>query len=135
MTFILGKASRSHLIQGKTPLIRVVEYAIKETEIDFSIVDCRRTKAEQRENIDNGVSWTMDSRHLPDPTDNLAFAVDLYPWHKGKTDHAEWLYRKIAKAMFASAIKHEVDIEWGGFWTKADNPHWQLSHKVYPLLN
>lgn len=132
--YSLGSASHNHLSQAKQPLVWVVERAIEITEIDFSVVDCRRTIEEQRQNIVDGVSWTMDSRHLPDPDgiDDLVWAADIYPWYRDATDHVEWLYRKIAKAMFQAAIEFHVDIEWGGFWKKPDNPHWQLSIRRYP---
>jgi len=130
----LGSASRENVSQAKEPLRLVVERAIEITTIDFSVVDGRRTIEEQRQNILNGDSWTMDSRHLPDTDgdDDLVWAVDIYPWYDGKTDHSPWLYRKIAKAMFRAAIELNVDIECGGFWKTPDNPHWQLSIRRYP---
>lgn len=131
MIYRLGRASNQHLEGGKPDIVAVVRRAIQITQVDFSVVDCLRTVAEQRENIKNGVSWTMDSRHMPDQ-DGLAFAVDIYPYHEGKTQHRPWLYRKIAKAMFRAAIELGVDIEWGGFWKGPDMPHWQLSKSKYP---
>lgn len=130
----LGARSRSHLSEGKPSIIRVVQRAIQITTVDFSVVDCRRTISEQEANILTGVSWTLDSRHLPDTSDNLAFAVDIYPWHEGKTNHSVTLYRKIAAAMFRAGIEEGIDIEWGGFWETPDNPHWQLSRRKYPLM-
>ena len=130
--FKLGTRSKKHLSEGKPDIRAVVELAITYTKIDFSVVDCGRTIEEQQANIDKGVSWTLDSRHIPDPVDDLAFAVDIYPWHEGKTDHSDWLYRKIAKAMFRAAIELGIDIEWGGIWKKDDCPHWQLSLRKYP---
>ena len=130
--FKLGKSSLNHLSQGKPDLQAVINLAITYTRVDFSVVDVRRTLQEQRDNIANGVSWTMDTRHFPDPSDNLAFAADIYPWHKGKTDHSEHLYNEIAKAMFRAAIELGVDLQWGGFWKTPDKPHWQLSLKSYP---
>ena len=132
--FKLGSGSASHLSEGKPQIQRVVRRGIMITAVDFSVVDCRRTEEEQRENIANGVSWTMDSRHIADPADNRAFAVDIYPWHNGKTDHSIELYNKIAKAMFKAAIIEGVDIEWGGFWSTPDRPHWQLSRQQYKML-
>ena len=132
--YLLGSGSRENVSQAKTPLRLVVERAIEITEIDFSAVECKRTPEKQQQNILNGVSWTMDSRHLPDPDgeDDLVWAIDIYPWHLGETNHSPWLYRKIAKAMFRAAIELNVDIEWGGFWKTPDNPHWQLSIRRYP---
>lgn len=131
MTYQLGKASNRHLEGGKPDIVAVVRRAILISRMDFSVVDCLRTVLEQQENIKNGVSWTMDSRHLPDE-DGFAFAVDLYPYYERKTQHRPWMYRRIAAAMFSAAIVLSVDIEWGGFWKNQDMPHWQLSRAAYP---
>ena len=129
----LGKASNKHLEGGKPDIVSVVRRAIEISRMDFSVVDCLRTILEQQENIRKGVSWTMDSRHLPDG-DGMAFAVDIYPYRDGRTQHRPWMYRRIAKAMFAAAIELGVDIEWGGFWKNLDMPHWQLSRSSYPKV-
>ena len=131
MTYRLGTASSKHLEGGKPDLVAVGRRAIEITSMDFSVVDVLRNESEQRANIKNGVSWTMDSRHLPDD-DGLAFAADLYPYYEGKTQHRPWMYRQIAEAMFRAAIELGVDIEWGGFWKGQDMPHWQLSRASYP---
>ena len=137
--FRLGRRSKKNLAEAKHDLQRVVNRALEilsiKMKVDISVVDGARTIEEQRENVDNGVSWTMDSRHLVDPTDGLCFAVDIYPWYLGETNHNEFLYAKIAKAMFQAAIELGVDIEWGGFWETPDRPHWQLSRRSYPKPN
>jgi len=130
--FKFGAGSKQHISEGKPDLQRWVYRMLELCEVDVSAVDCRRTIEEQRENIEKGVSWTMDSRHLPDPADNLAYAIDLYPYHNGGTDHSGWLYRKIAKAGFQAAIELGIDIRWGGNWKKTDKPHWHLSRSKYP---
>ena len=127
----LGKASNKHLEGGKPDIVSVVRRAIEISRMDFSVVDVLRNESEQRANIKNGVSWTMDSRHMADH-DGLAFAADLYPYCDRKTQHRPWMYRRIAKAMFAASIELGVDIEWGGFWKNPDMPHWQLSRSSYP---
>lgn len=132
--FSYGEKSLGHISEGKPDLQRWVMRTLELSEVDISAVDCRRTVTEQKENIINGASWTMDSRHLPDPVDNLAFAIDLYPYFEGETDHAGWLYRKIAKAGFQAAVELGIDIRWGGNWRKPDCPHWHLSRAAYPVV-
>ena len=129
--YALSSRSLAHLSGCKPDLVLVVNRALEIVRVDFSVVDGVRTVAEQEQNIKNGVSWTMDSRHLPGK-DGLSFAADIYPYYNGSTDHSVWLYGKIAKAMFKAAIELNVDIEWGGFWKTPDMPHWQLSKQNYP---
>ena len=77
--FRYGTASKVHL-SGVTPRLRgIFEKAIE--LVNFQIVDGIRTAAEQAINIRNGASRTVDSRHLPQPPDNLSNAVDavVYP--------------------------------------------------------
>jgi peptidoglycan L-alanyl-D-glutamate endopeptidase CwlK len=130
--FKYGKASLQTISEVK-PLLR--QWAFKTLEIsavDISAVDGKRTIEEQAENVANGVSWSMDSRHLPDPIDDLAFALDLYPFVNGKTDHSDHAYQRLAKAGFIVACELGIDIRWGGFWKTPDKPHWHLSRAQYP---
>ena len=130
--FKYGKNSLQNISEVKPILQEWAHRTLELSAVDISVVDGRRTIEEQAENVKNGVSWTMDSRHLPDPVDNLAFALDLYPFVGGKTDHSEVAYQKLAKAGFAAACELGIDIRWGGFWETPDRPHWQLSVKKYP---
>ena len=79
MSFIYGNASKAHL-SGVTPRLRKV-YEIAIQWWDITIIDGIRTYAEQVITVRNKASRTMDSRHLPQPPDNLANAVDatVYP--------------------------------------------------------
>jgi hypothetical protein len=57
------------------------------------IVDTLRTVEEQEENIRKGVSWTMRSKHLPQPPENRALAYDLCPylvWSAVGPDKLNW---------------------------------------------
>lgn len=77
--YVYGTASKANLA-GVTPRLRAVfEEAIN--VVNLTILDGIRTWAEQRRNILNGASQTMNSRHLPQPPDNLSCAVDavVYP--------------------------------------------------------
>lgn len=131
---VIGKASRTHLNGGRPELVKLVELALWKCRIDISVVDCLRTITEQRQNIINGVSWTMNSFHLPDKS-GRAGAVDLYPWVDGKTSHSPYHYKLIARAMFAAAIELGIQIRWGGLWSEEhlDLMHWQLADHI-PLV-
>ena len=102
---------------------------------DMSVFDGLRTEAEQRKNIRRGVSWTMNSMHLPQ-ADGLSHAVDLVPYIEGalrwdsedkrlqkKIDDC---FRYIHEGMMESAELHGFVLEWGfALWGK-DKPHFQL---------
>lgn len=48
--------------------------------IPLLLVDTLRTPAEQAVNVARGVSWTLHSRHLPQPPDGKALAFDVVPY-------------------------------------------------------
>lgn len=127
--FILSSRSRSKLIGVHPDLILVVEDAIKITEVDFAVLEGLRTIATQKKYVESGASWTMNGRHL------TGHAVDLGAYLNGRISWAWPLYYKIADAMFESAKKNNIPLEWGGNWSrkKKDGPHFQLPWKEYPL--
>ena len=125
--FSLGPRSKARL-QGVNPdLVKVVERAIKLSEIDFTVIEGLRTLERQRKLVDAGASQTMKSRHL------TGHAVDLAAWVDDQVDWSWPLYHKIAAAMKQASAQVGVPIEWGGSWkTFPDGPHFQLPWKQYP---
>lgn len=71
-----------------------------EAKVAVMIIDTLRTREEQKVNVANGVSWTMNSLHLPQPPSNLALAYDLCPYEiyqmdgpdklNWDDDHRDW---------------------------------------------
>lgn len=118
--FRLSTRSESHLLGVHEDLQAVVRLAIQLTDVDFSVVEGLRDLERQKELVEAGKSWTLDSKHL---TGN---AVDLYPWVNGATSHETHPYNRVAKAMFKASQRLGVELEWGGFWNQRDKPHWQL---------
>lgn len=118
MTFILGAKSIATLAPAHPALKRVVHSAINHTKVDFSVHDCLRTLEEQKENVANGVSWTLDSKHLVQP-DGFVHAVDLVPYVKGKLRWDWPLCFKIAEAMQDAAGSYGVSLTWGGVWDRS----------------
>lgn len=57
----------------------LVRYLQEDRHIDITIVDTLRTVEEQQNNVRNGVSWTSQSKHLPQPTEGKSWAIDLAP--------------------------------------------------------
>ena len=127
MTFTLGFNSIARLRTCDPQLQRVVELALSHSDVDFSVVEGLRSRENQQKNIDNGVSWTMDSKHIADET-GYSRAVDIYPWVDGATSHDREHYKRIAKAMFRACQELNVELEWGGFWRnpREDSPHFEL---------
>lgn len=132
MVFVLGKGSKRNL-EGVHPLlVQIVNRAIQQTAIDFSVVDGIRTLSEQRRLVDIGKSWTMNSYHIPRRVkgvrEEVGMAVDIYPWVDGKSSHSEEYYKEIAKVMFRASQELKARLEWGGLWDMSykDMPHWQL---------
>ena len=127
MMFNLGDRSQSNMRGIHPDLRQVVERAIEITQVDFTVIEGKRSKERQIELYRTGKSKTMRSRHL------TGHAVDLAAWVNG-TISWEWPnYRKIAAAMKTAAAELGVPIEWGGNWvTFKDGPHFQLPWEQYP---
>jgi len=126
MSYGPGTASLRNLEGGCDDIRKVVLRAYEISEVDFSVIETRRSEETQRQNIANKVSWTMDSDHLyEDPDGTGVLAVDLYPWVDGATSHDPDDYSLLAKAMFRAAGESGVQIKWGEFWLgkRFDGPH------------
>lgn len=125
--FVLGTRSLQRLKGVHPDLVRVVKRAITLTEIDFTVLEGKRTLARQRQLVAAGASQTLNSRHL------TGHAVDLGALVNGKVRWDWPLYHKIYKAMKQAAEIEKVKIEWGGNWKSfKDGPHYQLPFKSYP---
>lgn len=107
-------------------LRRVIDRALQDSPLDFIVIEGLRTEDRQRELVDSGASWTMDSRHL------TGHAVDLLPIGSNGAEFAWPLYDKLGPAVEAAAEAEEVPITWGGRWKKRDGPHFELKRDVYP---
>jgi len=130
--FTLGKRSLSRL-QGLSPnLVKVVKRAIEITDQDFFVGEGLRSVQRQEKLVSQGLSKTMNSRHL------TGHAVDLHP-HPYKGDHDfdgvpnsdDWdAYEPIVKAMAQAAEELRVDLVQGWDWGW-DAPHHELSWSTY----
>lgn len=97
--------------------IELIARAI-EAGIQVRIIETTRTSAEQQQNIANGVSWTMHSKHLTGDAIDLApvAVLNLKNWAPA---HPDW--KRLAD------IAVTLGLEPGYYWTKhPDNPHFQL---------
>jgi peptidoglycan LD-endopeptidase CwlK len=121
MSFALSKKSKEKLEGIDMRLVRLVEQAITETEIDFTVLEGLRTPERQQQLVNDGFSQTMKSKHL------TGHAVDLGAIVDGKLSWDKKHYPAIAVAMKKAAADQNVKIRWGGdFKSFFDGPHFEL---------
>ena len=131
--FIFGRNSRAELVGVHAHLVMLVSEALYTSPVDFSVFDGRRTFVEQRKLVDNGKSWTMNSRHL------TGHAVDLVPYINGRLTWQDIeAFQVIGQHMKQAAERHKIALVWGalqkygGDWyTVNDMAHFELSRFFY----
>lgn len=127
MPFALGARDLARLEGVHPDLVKLVQLAIRKSDLDFAVLEGRRTIDRQRQLFAQGATKTMNSRHL------TGHAVDLAPVINGDVSWDWPLYHRLAKHVKAAAAELGVPITWGGDWrTFKDGPHWELSWKAYP---
>jgi peptidoglycan L-alanyl-D-glutamate endopeptidase CwlK len=126
MTFSFGNKSKERLSGVHPDLVKVMEEAIKESPLDFSITEGLRTKERQQELFSAGKSQTMNSRHLTGKAVDIAVLVDgKVTWdlkhYRIVTDHV----KKVAKELDIPIV---CGIDWTSF---VDGPHIELHRSKY----
>jgi peptidoglycan L-alanyl-D-glutamate endopeptidase CwlK len=121
MSFVLGAKSKEKLQGVDIRLVHLVEQAIKETTVDFTVLEGLRTPERQQQLVNDGYSQTLKSKHL------TGHAVDLVAIVDGKVSWDKEHYPEIARAMKKAAADQQVNIRWGGdFKSFFDGPHFEL---------
>jgi|SRR5579864_1977427 len=91
--------------------------------LDLVVVDTDRTPVEQVQKVILGVSWTQNSKHLPQPPEGKSEAIDVAPqaylamknWNPGGEFWAQ-----------IGALGEACGMFWGGRWqTHPDPGHFQ----------
>lgn len=121
MSFELSQKSKDKLQGVDIRLVRLVEQAIKETKVDFTVLEGLRTPERQKQLVNDGFSQTLKSKHL------TGHAVDLGAIVDGQLTWEKKYYPEIAVAMKKAAADQKVNIRWGGeFKSFYDGPHFEL---------
>ena len=147
MSMTLTTRDRAALKGVHPDLVRVVERAADLTPVPFRVFEGVRSIEQQAKNVRNGVSQTMNSRHIPG-ANGYGHAVDLVLAFDvdgdGDVDGADYwaapgssqgaaAWRRLEAAVKKAAAELRIPVEWGGDWRSfKDYPHWQLPWKAYP---
>ena len=95
--FHFSRRSERNLIGVHPDLVKVARRALQLTEVDFTVIEGRRTRSRQRELVASGASQTMNSRHL------TGHAIDIAPYIGG-TIRWDWPpFYKLAGTMKVAA--------------------------------
>jgi len=134
---VLGSGSKAKLKGVHPNLVKVIEEAIKDTPIDFTVTSGVRTLAEQQalyaqgrttkgSIVTNADGVKSKSNHQV-KSDGYGHAIDFVPYVNGKVDwNNESNFRTIANHILATAKRLGISVESGMNWNFKDLPHIQL---------
>ena len=99
MSFRFSARSLAALASVHPDLVRVMHRALELSPLDFVVTEGLRTPDRQKLLYAQGASKTLNSRHLPHPSDGLSRAVDLAPWLGGQIRWDWPLFHQLAAAV------------------------------------
>lgn len=108
--------------------MRIAYKALELSEVDFAIIEGVRTHERQKELVEAGKSWTMNSYHLK-REDGYGRAIDFMCYVDGKGTWDIEYYHKVAYAFYRAADILNENISSGINWKSVDGPHIQLEDK------
>lgn len=97
-----------------------------EAGIPVCVVNTLRNEKEQQENILRGVSWTMNSKHLPQPPEGKSLAIDIAPYSQYQLhgpDKIAWSGDDPAWETIGRLAEGIPGLRWGGRWRQRDLGH------------
>lgn len=129
MTRKFGARSIKNMSGIHPDLRRVLDRALKDSPLDFAVIEGLRTLERQKQLVASGASQTLNSRHI------TGHAVDLMPIGPDGKGAFDWpLYNQLGPAVKAAAAAEGVELDWGGDWKKfKDGPHFELDRAAYPV--
>ena len=126
MVWEFSQRSLDKLETCEDELQMVAHRAIVISPYDFGVTHGVRTLGEQKALVDQGMSMTMNSRHLPNEN-GKSEALDFAVYVNGELTWEVGYYRKVMQAFVTAAIECNVQIELGGLWKDfVDACHVQL---------
>lgn len=137
--FRLSQRSLNNLEGVHPDLVKVMTEAIKNSPVDFTITDGKRTVAQQQalyakgrttsgSKVTNADGIKVKSNHQA-KSDGYGYAVDLYAYYGGKVqvNDDKTIINQIAPHIKKVAKDMNINIEWGGDWKSfKDYPHFEL---------
>jgi D-alanyl-D-alanine carboxypeptidase len=91
------------------------------------VVDTGRTPQEQELKLAQGVSWTMRSKHEPQPPEMKSEAIDIVPLSILSEHKPDWDPSNTAWITIG-AIGEGLGLHWGGRFPHPDPGHFQYVH-------
>lgn len=102
-------------------LVKVMQATIADSPYDFGITEGLRTVERQRQLVDQGLSLTMNSKHI------VGKAVDIVIYINGKPNWEFSKYKEVADKVMEKAKELGISVRWGGTFKKLkDGPHFEL---------
>lgn len=105
-------------LKGVHPnLVKVMNLALKLSKKDFTITEGLRTKERQQSLIKQGLSQTLNSKHLAQ-SDGYGHAIDLVPYP------VSWElvdFYPIVEAVREASKQLSINVRWGGAWVTLNN--------------
>lgn len=138
-SFAFSKSSLDKLEGVHPDLVAVVKEALKLSTVDFKVTEGVRTRERQQALYAQGrtapgpvVTWTLNSKHIPDGS-GYGKAVDLLPAPYDWKDREAFM--AVGRAMMAAARSLKIRLRWGADWDgddklfergETDLPHFEL---------
>lgn len=136
-----SKRSKDNLIGVHPKLVALMEAAIQDTPVDFTIVEGVRTQQRQKDlyaqgrtkpgpKVTNADGVNRKSNHQV-KADGYGYAVDVYPFVDGQVRVSEKYVipklKQIADHVKAKAKELGLTVVWGGDWKSPyDPPHFEI---------
>jgi peptidoglycan L-alanyl-D-glutamate endopeptidase CwlK len=132
-----SKRSLDNLAGVHPDLVKVMNEAIKDTPIDFTITEGVRTTERQKELYAQGrtepgeivtyADGVVNKSNHQAKADGYGYAVDLYAYIDGSVRVNNVLALEVIAGHIKSVAQSlGVNVQWGGDWEMKDYPHFEL---------